>query len=94
MCIALDPFGCYLGDGVPVVWIFKVITKERLLAEKRPSKWTHWIDEDEWSTVPVGDVASAQTFSDGDNLYLARRVEVVGRAVSDVKNELTPFLKT
>lgn len=64
MCIDFDPFGRYLADGVPVVWICKVATKERLLAEKRPSKWTHWLDEDEWSMVPVGDVASAQTFCD------------------------------
>jgi hypothetical protein len=90
MSIDLDPFGLFLEDGVPVVWIFQSVTKERLLAEKGPGQWTHWfVDE---VIVPVGDVTAAKAFSDSDECYLARRIEIMGRAVSDVKRDLAAFL--
>lgn len=96
--VELDPFGCYLDDGVPVAWICMEVSKDKMLAEAKTSTalWSHWYwdVENAFDVVPVGDVeAVASMRKDSTNFYLLRRIELMGRNVQDVKKEMTQILK-
>jgi len=97
--LELDPFGEYLNDGVPVAWVCKEVSKDKMLAEaKAPNGlWSHcYWEEGEGDTkmVLVGDTGALSAMGhDCESFYLMRRIPLVGRTVSDVREEMRRIFK-
>jgi hypothetical protein len=84
----LDPFGCFLGDGLPVAWVEVAITLEETYSrlERESDFGTHIFlenDRAEWRTIALSDGRNAikywadRGFTVGNLLH---RIEILRRA--------------
>jgi len=89
-----DPFGAYLGDGRPCIWIGRNMSDGfllNLLEAESPAFGTHvWFgDKDE--TLPLQDV-TPERVKQCDNMWLEHRIEFFGRSRDGLKRELETCL--
>jgi len=98
----LDPFGCFMQDGVPVVWVAVVAPVEKIHArlEHASGFGTHvYLDDGEWQwkTIPIADGKQAiDHWMDRGlnvNVNLSVRLEILGRMRSSLKSDLERVIK-
>jgi hypothetical protein len=99
----LDPFGCFLGDGVPTAWVGVVMPLDKVFArvKRGPGFGTHvYLDDSEgynWKTIPIVDgIEAIEYWADrglNDGVNLIQRIEVLGRMKSSLKSDFDRVIK-
>jgi hypothetical protein len=92
--IEFDPFGGYLRDGYPCLWIERNVTQATLIKRLSPTSsgfGTHVYFHHKGRTVPISDLTTKIEYNDG-GFCLMHKVEFFNRNRDGLKREIEAVL--